>query len=125
MLERLAVFWAPIFGLFDIVYPVHLSSVDSEVRSSAVLVSRGATEKDEELQLMILEVFENSSTNSMSGRQIRTALLEMGRECSPSHIERTGLKPMISQGYISVEGKARATRYSLIPGWEILTGILR
>ena len=104
---------------------VHLSSLDGEARSSAVLVSTGAPKKDEELQLMILEVFENSSSNSLSAPQIRAALLEMGRECSPSHLDRTALKPMISQGYISVEGKARATRYSLIPGWEILTGIVR
>ena len=90
-----------------------------------MIVSTGAPEKDEELQLMILEVFENSSWIYLSAPQIRAALLEMGRECSPSQLDRTALKPMISQGYISVEGKARATRYSLIPGWEILTGILR
>jgi hypothetical protein len=49
----------------------------------------------------------------MSKPKILEALKEMGRKCSDSHLDRTALKPMLNRGTLKVEGKARATRYSL------------
>lgn len=92
---------------------VPLSSVDGEPRSSAVLLSTGAPKRDESLELMVIQILTEASAGSMSAPQIRDALKEMGRECSPSHLDRTALKPMINRGALTVEGKARATRYSL------------
>ena len=92
---------------------VPLSPLDGESRSSAVLIPTGAPRKDEALELMVIEVLEGCSSGSMSAPQIRAALLELGREGSPSHLDRTALKPMLNRGAITVEGKARATRYSL------------
>jgi hypothetical protein len=95
---------------------VPLSPLDGESRSSAVLIPTGAPRKDEALELMVIEVLEGCSSGSMSAPQIRAALLELGRECSPSHLDRTALKPMLNRGAVTVEGKARATRYSLPSG---------
>ena len=92
---------------------VPLPNYKGESRSSAILKSTGAPRNDEALELMVIEVLEGSSSGSMSAPQIRAALLELGRECSPSHLDRTALKPMLTRGAVTVEGKARATRYSL------------
>ena len=97
---------------------VPLSSIDGEPRSSAVLLSTGAPKRDESLELMVIQILTEASAGSMSAPQIRGALSEMGRECSPSHLDRTALKPMINRGALTVEGKARATRYSL-PSQEV------
>ena len=92
---------------------VPLSPLDGESRSSAVLIGTGAPRKDEALELMVIEVLEGCSSGSMSKPQILKALEELGRECSDSHLDRTALKPMLNRGALKVEGKARATRYSL------------
>jgi hypothetical protein len=92
---------------------VPLSPIDGESRSSAVLIPTGAPREDEALEQMVIEILEGNSSGSMSKPKILEALEEMGRKCSDSHLDRTALKPMLNRGTLKVEGKARATRYSL------------
>jgi hypothetical protein len=92
---------------------VPLSPIDGESRSSAVLIPTGAPREDEALEQMVIEILEGNSSGSMSKPKILEALKEMGRKCSDSHLDRTALKPMLNRGTLKVEGKARATRYSL------------
>lgn len=92
---------------------VPLSPLDGESRSSAVLIGTGAPRTDEALEQMVIDILEGSSSGSMTKPKILEALEEMGRKCSDSHLDRTALKPMLNRGALKVEGKARATRYSL------------
>ena len=92
---------------------VPLSPLDGESRSSAVLIATGAPRTDEALEQMVIDILEGSSSGSMTKPKILEALEEMGRKCSDSHLDRTALKPMLNRGALKVEGKARATRYSL------------
>jgi hypothetical protein len=92
---------------------VVLEQINGEHRSSAVLKATGIPKRDESLEHSVLEILRNSSNNSMSKPEILEAIKELGREVSRAHLDRTALKPLMEQGTVRMDGKARAARYSL------------